>query len=85
MGTVEGLLEHIPALTAILTYHVVLGNVMSGDLPDDMMAATVNSAEVTIGTMSGVTVNDANVVSADIESSNGAIHVIAAVMRPPES
>ena len=58
---------------------------MSGDLSDGMMAATVNGAEVTIGTMDGVTVNGANVVSADIEASNGVIHVIDAVILPPES
>jgi len=83
-GTVEGLLEDIPALTAILTYHVVPGKVMSGDLSDGMMAATVNGADVTIGTMGGVTVNGASVVTADIETSNGVIHVIDAVILPPE-
>jgi uncharacterized surface protein with fasciclin (FAS1) repeats len=49
-----------------------------------MMAATVNGAEITIGTMNGVTVNDANVVSADIEASNGVIHVIDKVILPPQ-
>jgi uncharacterized surface protein with fasciclin (FAS1) repeats len=83
-GTVEALLADIPALTAILTYHVVPGKVMSTDLSDGMMAATVNGAEVTIGTMNGVTVNGANVVTADIEASNGVIHVIDAVILPPQ-
>ena len=50
-----------------------------------MMAATVNGAEVTIGTMDGVTVDGANVVTADIDASNGVIHVIDAVILPPES
>jgi uncharacterized surface protein with fasciclin (FAS1) repeats len=63
-GTVEGLLEDIPALTAILTYHVVPGKVMSGDLSDGMMAATVQGGEITIGPMDGVMVNGANVVTA---------------------
>lgn len=83
-GTVEGLLEDIPALTAVLTYHVVPGKVMSGDLSDGMTAATVNGADVTIGTTGGVTVNGANVVTPDIETSNGVIHVIDAVILPPE-
>lgn len=83
-GTVEGLLEDIPALTAVLTYHVVPGKVMSGDLSDGMMAATVNGAEVTIGTTDGVTVSGANVVTADIEASNGVVHVIDSVILPPE-
>lgn len=82
-GTVEGLLADPEALAAILTYHVVPGKVMSTDLSDGMMAATVNGAEITIGTTDGVTVNDANVVTADIEASNGVIHVIDAVILPP--
>ena len=83
-GTVEGLLEDIPTLTAILTYHVVPGKVMSGDLSDGMMAATVNGAEITISTMDGVKVDGATVVAADIEASNGVIHVIDQVILPSE-
>ena len=82
-GTVEGLLADPEALAAVLTYHVIAGKVMSTDMTDGMMAATVNGAEVTIGTMGGVMVNDANVVTADIEASNGVIHVIDAVILPP--
>src|SRR6056297_438566 len=52
-GTVEALLADPEALAAILTYHVVAGKVMSTDLSDGMMAATVNGAEVTIGTEGG--------------------------------
>jgi uncharacterized surface protein with fasciclin (FAS1) repeats len=81
-GTVEGLLNDIPALTKILTYHVVPGKVMSTDLSDGMMATTVEGSDVTIGTMNGVTVNGANVVAADIEASNGVIHVIDTVILP---
>jgi uncharacterized surface protein with fasciclin (FAS1) repeats len=84
-GKIEELLADIPTLTAILTYHVVAGKVMSTDLSDNMMAATVNGAEVTITTMDGVKVNGANVTAADIETSNGVIHVIDAVIMPPES
>ncbi|MEI4231407.1 fasciclin domain-containing protein [Roseovarius sp. D22-M7] len=83
-GTVETLLmpENKDQLVSILTYHVVPGKVMSGDLSDGMMAGTVNGAEVTIGTTDGVTVDGANVVDADIEASNGVIHVIDAVIMP---
>ena len=84
-GTVEGLLADTEALTAILTYHVVPGKVMSGDLSDGMTAATVNGADVTIGVGDSVTVNDATVTTADIEASNGVIHVIDAVILPPEN
>ena len=82
-GTVEGLLADPEALAAILTYHVVAGKVMSTDLSDDMTAATVNGAEITIDLDNGVMVNDANVVAADIEASNGVIHVIDKVILPP--
>jgi uncharacterized surface protein with fasciclin (FAS1) repeats len=83
-GTVETLLmeENLDQLVAILTYHVVPGAVMSGDLSDGMMATTVQGGEIEIGTMDGVTVNGANVVAADIEASNGVIHVIDAVILP---
>ena len=82
-GTVEGLLEDPDALAAILTYHVVPGAVMSGDLEDGMMAETVQGDMVTIGVSDdGVTVDGANVVQADVEASNGVIHVINAVIMP---
>lgn len=81
-GTVAALLNDIPTLTAILTYHVVPGAVMSGDLSDGMMAPTVNGQEVTISLGSGVQVDGANVVLADIVASNGVIHVIDAVILP---
>jgi uncharacterized surface protein with fasciclin (FAS1) repeats len=83
-GTVEDLLkpENIDQLTAILTYHVIPAKVMSGDLSNDMSAATVQGGEVKIMTDGGVTVNGANVVTADIEASNGVIHVIDAVILP---
>ena len=86
-GTVEELLkpENIDQLTAILTYHVVPGEVMSGDLTNGMEAATVQGADVTIMTEDGVTVEGANVVTADVDATNGVIHVIDAVILPPES
>ncbi len=83
-GTVEDLLkpENKDKLIAILTYHVVAGKVMSGDLSNGMMAPTVQGSDVKIMTEGGVTVNGAKVVSADIEASNGVIHVIDAVIIP---
>ncbi|MBC7139959.1 MAG: fasciclin domain-containing protein [Defluviimonas sp.] len=84
-GTVEDLLkpENKAQLAAVLTYHVLPGKVMSTDLSDGMTAATVQGAEVTITTGGGVKVNAANVTTADIEASNGVIHVIDAVILPP--
>ena len=84
-GTVESLLADPEALAGILTYHVVAGKVMSTDLSDDMTAATVNGAEITIDLDNGVMVNDATVVTADISAANGVIHVIDSVILPPES
>ena len=56
---------------------------MSGDLSDDMTATTVQGTDITIDLDNGVMVNDANVVTADIEASNGVIHVIDKVIMPP--
>lgn len=83
-GTVEGLLNDIPTLTKILTYHVVSGKVMAADLSDNMMAATVEGSDLTITTMDGVKVNDATVIQADVETSNGVIHVIDTVLIPTD-
>ncbi len=84
-GTVETLVlpENKDQLTGILTYHVVAGKVMSGDLSDGMKAKTVNGAEITIQLNDGkVMINDAEVVLADVETSNGVIHVINKVILP---
>lgn len=83
-GTVENLLkpENKEQLVAVLTYHVVPGKVMSNDLVDDMMAATVQGSSVTIDLDNGVMVDGATVVAADIEATNGVIHVIDAVILP---
>lgn len=84
-GTVENLLlpENRDQLVAILTYHVVPGAVKSTDLTDGMTATTVQGGDITIDLDNGVMVNDATVVSADIEASNGIIHVIDTVIMPP--
>ncbi|MFT6971438.1 MAG: putative surface protein with fasciclin (FAS1) repeats [Roseivirga sp.] len=84
-GTLESLLlpENKDQLIAILTYHVVSGKVMSTDLSDGMKAATVNGAEITITTADGAKVNGASVVIADVEASNGVVHVINTVILPP--
>ena len=85
-GTVEDLLkpENKDQLTAILTYHVVPGKVMSTDLSEGLTAATVQGANVTITLEGGAKVNGAAISTADIEATNGVIHVIDAVILPPE-
>ena len=74
--------ENKDKLVAVLTYHVVAGKVMSTDLVDDSTPATVQGSMVTIDLDNGAMVNDAKVVSADIETSNGVIHVIDKVLVP---
>jgi len=71
------------ALTDILLYHVVSGAVPSSAVTDGMVAAAVNSDDLTFSVGNGVMVNDANVVLADVMASNGIIHVIDKVLIPP--
>jgi uncharacterized surface protein with fasciclin (FAS1) repeats len=84
-GTVEELLkpENKSKLVAILTYHVVAGEVKATDVVKLTSANTVNGEPIKIMTMgSNVTINDANVVKTDILCSNGVIHVIDTVLLP---
>lgn len=84
-GTVESLLSDIPKLTAILTYHVVAGQVMAADVMtmDGQSAATVNGAKLAISTKDGVKLNGSTtVVTTDIACTNGVIHVIDSVLLP---
>lgn len=79
----ESLLANKTQLTAVLTYHVIAGKVMSTDLTDDMAVATVQGDNVTINLdEDGVMVNDAKVVQADIECINGVVHAIDTVLMP---
>jgi uncharacterized surface protein with fasciclin (FAS1) repeats len=83
-GTVDSLVkpENKDKLTAILTLHVVSGKVLSTDITGPMSPASVNGEELTIATDGGVTVNGAKVTTADIDCSNGVIHVIDTVLLP---
>lgn len=85
-GTVEDLLkpENKDRLVSILTYHVVPGKVMSADLANkQMMAKTVEGQSLDINALNGgVSVDEAKVIQADIETSNGVIHVIDSVVLP---
>jgi len=82
-GTVEALLDDIPALTDILLYHAVSGTVLSTDLSDGMMATTINGEDITVTlNADGVLINNAKVTVADIVTDNGVIHVIDAVLLP---
>jgi uncharacterized surface protein with fasciclin (FAS1) repeats len=85
-GTLEGLLkpENKAKLQAILKYHVVSGKVPASKVVTMNSATTVEGSAVRIASKNGsVTVNDARVVTADVEASNGIIHVIDTVILPP--
>jgi uncharacterized surface protein with fasciclin (FAS1) repeats len=84
-GTVEDLLkpENKAKLVAILTYHVLPAKVMAADISGKKMSAkTVQGTDIAVDAMSGVKINDATVVSADIAATNGVIHVIDSVLLP---
>lgn len=84
-GVLDALLlpENKATLVKILTYHVVSGMVMAADVTDGDVP-TVEGQTVKLSTMGGVTVNGAKVVTADVMGSNGVIHVIDAVILPPD-
>ncbi len=82
-GVLDALLlpENKDALTSILTYHVVSGEVMAADVTAGDVE-TVEGSTIAITTDDGVKVNDANVIATDVDASNGVIHVIDAVLVP---
>ncbi len=83
-GTLESLLADPAALANILLYHVVPGKVMAADVTDGLTATTLQGSDVSFTVADGaVKINDANIVTTDIEASNGVIHVIDAVILPP--
>jgi uncharacterized surface protein with fasciclin (FAS1) repeats len=84
-GVLESLLlpENKELLTQILTYHVVSGSVMSTDLSEGAVE-TVEGSDILVSLEDdGVQINQANVLMADIEATNGVVHVIDAVILPP--
>ena len=84
-GTLDNLLkpENKAKLADILTYHVVPGSMMAADLKDGQELTTIEGKKLKV-TVSGstVTVNGANVIKADVKSSNGVTHVIDKVLLP---
>lgn len=81
-GTIEALLADKAKLTAVLTYHVLPGKVMAADVRT-MKVKTVQGSDAQLRVNDGkVRIDGANVVKADISTSNGVIHVIDAVILP---
>ena len=82
-GTIEALLADIPTLTDILLYHVVDGKVMAADVVELSAATTLLGQDLNISLMDGkVMLNESQVIITDLETSNGVIHVIDAVLLP---
>jgi uncharacterized surface protein with fasciclin (FAS1) repeats len=71
------------ALAKALRYHVVFGTVLSGDLSDGQSVTTALGQDIIVTiNQNGIFINDAEVIIADIEASNGVVHVIDAVLLP---
>lgn len=87
-GTLDDLLlpENQDQLTEILTYHVVPQEAMAADLQDGQTLTTVQGDELQVSVDGDtVMINDATVTTADVDASNGVVHVIDGVLTPPES
>ena len=86
-GTLDMLLmdENKQKLQGILTYHVVPGKIMSSDLKDGQMVETVQGNKIKVSLDDGAKINDANVIKADVEASNGVVHIIDAVIMPTDN
>jgi len=85
LGATASDLLALPELTDILLYHVVGATAFSTDLSDGQMVATLNGAEVEVSIEcdGSIFINDAQVILADIETDNGVVHVLDAVLLPP--
>jgi uncharacterized surface protein with fasciclin (FAS1) repeats len=81
-GTVENLLANPEQLKKVLLYHVVSGSVASSEVVKMDSAMTLEGTTVAINAKDGVKINDATVIKADIEASNGTVHVIDTVLIP---
>jgi uncharacterized surface protein with fasciclin (FAS1) repeats len=82
LDTIKAVLADKAKLTSILTYHVIAGKVLSNDITKIHQATTVQGTKINIDTRHGVMINTAKVTAADIECSNGVIHVIDTVLMP---
>ncbi|MEW6497789.1 MAG: fasciclin domain-containing protein [Cyanobacteriota bacterium] len=75
-GTIQTLLQNIPQLARILTYHVVAGKLTKADLENVDSVSSVEGSPIRIDCSDGFEVKNATVLAADIEADNGIIHVI---------
>ena len=82
-GTVDALLNDIPTLTSILTYHLLPDEYYADDVVSSSLLTTASGIDVRVEVDGDVYINDAKVLMTDIEADNGIIHVIDTVMIPP--
>ena len=83
-GALAALLADTDALTQVLLYHVVSGEVPSSKVVKLEKAKTVEGSTVAVNAEDGVKINDAKVIKADIEAKNGIVHVIDTVLIPAD-
>ena len=81
-GTVDGLLKDLPRLKKVLTYHVVAGKILAKDVAGLEKAKSMQGGELRVDASHGVKINNAKVTLADVDASNGVIHVIDTVLIP---
>ena len=85
-GTLDSLLSNKEQLTSVLTYHVVAGKHLAADLAKQKTLLTVQGGMLEVQEhhwlRHGIKINDAVVKEADIECTNGVIHIIDAVLMP---
>jgi uncharacterized surface protein with fasciclin (FAS1) repeats len=79
-GTITTLVQNIPQLTRILTFHVVAGKFMKADLAKLDFVTSLEGSPIKIDCSEGFEVKNATVVAADIEADNGVIHVLDTVI-----
>jgi uncharacterized surface protein with fasciclin (FAS1) repeats len=79
-GTIQTLVQNIPQLTRILTFHVVPGRLTQADLARLGVVTSVEGSTIPINCSEGFEVKNATVVAPDIEADNGVIHVIDTVI-----
>jgi uncharacterized surface protein with fasciclin (FAS1) repeats len=82
-GTLEGLLQDVPKLKQLLSYHVIAGKLMGADVMKLPNARTIQGQNVGIATNNGVKINNAKVIQTDILCENGVIHVLDTVLTLP--
>ena len=79
-GTVQTLVQNIPQLQRILTYHVVSGRLQASDLKDGMTLTSVEGAPISVHINDGLEIKNSTVIAADVEADNGVIHCIDRVL-----